>query len=435
MIIEPARPRVTRIHAARKIQKFAPQIFAHSLKNRLFPTIVCFVLIFAASGCWDQIEINQRAFILGMGIDTIPAGELKPAQVRESGILEEQSDQLLVTMEIPKTAELISNQGQAVAGPGSAAGLKKPAWVPAITGVSLAQVVAEIRLRANRQAFLGHLRLVAVGEEFARRQGIRKILDFFARNPEIQLGVAFFIVNGRAQDLLTLIPPDEKYSAIYLNNISNIDKFSARLFYRSVGELAIDLYEDGNALAGRVRPASGEAVSGGMAVINNWKLAGFLGEVETMGVNLFLGRMGQEMILINMNPGPGAGGSWFGVRVYNTGQKVKPRWNGRQLQLDYSFNTEGEIVEAPYGQQISKNKTAMRRLEKLVARQLTAAAQAALTKLQQDYKSDAIGFGVYIRKHWPQIWKKIGPRWREEFPYVKVTVKSQFKLRRMGISL
>ncbi len=399
--------------------------------SRRYFAIVPAVLIFiiTISGCWDQIEIEQRSFVLGIGIDMLPARELKPAQIMEPGVLREQLDQILVTLEIPKTTQLGTDQNQGYRNGGSD-DQSKPAWTPSITGVNISQAISEIQIRSNNQIFMGHLRLIAVGDDLARKKGLHDILAFFFRDVEIQRNIPFFIVNGQAKDLLALIPPDEKMAALYMNNITSVENFSARLFYDSIGNLATDLYEDGNALIGRVRPASTDAVSGGIAVIKDWKLAGFLSEVETLGANLLLKRINRDIITVQLDKS-----NWYSVRIYNVRQKVKPRWNGHELQLRYHFSSEGEIAEVPKERMITKNKNAIPRLEKLVAQQLKAAVESALMKLQHEYRTDAIGLGIYLRKHYPQIWKQVGPRWLEEFPRMKVDIRVEHKLRRMGVSL
>ena len=311
------------------------------MKN-LLPCLLLFVIPML-SGCWDQLEIEQRSFIIGIGIDTIGTEELEPSQIMEPGLTQPRPHQIRVAMEIPKLQALGGAGGGGTGGgEGGASAQERASQILVTTGVNLTKTVKELRLRTNRQTFLGHLRLILVSEEFAREEGLHRIMDFFFREPEIHREVAFFITKGKAEDVLRISPPDDNFASVYVENLVNMEGLSSRFFFISIGDLSTELYEDGNALIGRISAEKTESVSGGSAVIKDWRFAGFMGEIETLGARFLLNRVNRENIAVE-----GRKGGWHGARILNTKRIITPIWDGENLTLEYRFNTEGDIREAP----------------------------------------------------------------------------------------
>ena len=85
---------------------------------------------------------------------------------------------------------------------------------------------------------------------------------------------------------------------VYLSNIIEMAGISGRLLTTDFGEAARDLFTTGNTLLPRVVPADTEATLGGSALIKDWKMVGWLGEIETLGSMLVLGKIRGGKILV-----------------------------------------------------------------------------------------------------------------------------------------
>lgn len=394
---------------------------------RHFSLVILLSLIIMLTGCWDQIEIQQRTFVVGLAIDTVPEDELEPPQIMERGLLYPQRNQLRITMEIPKISQFGTGGGGDSGGGG---GSEKPAWVFRLNGVNLSQAITEVQLRTNRQAFLGHLQVVLVGEDYARKVGLKEIMEALPRNPEVEREVPIFIVNGEAKDALDITPPDDPLAALYIRHLMETHKFTTRTQFIVLGDLATRLFTNGNTLIGRIRPANNEVVSGGSAVIKDWKLAGFLGELETVGANMLMGKPGEVTLSVS-HPED----EWYGVRVHQIKRTVRPHRSGEDFALEYAFRAEGDIIELPQTGRFITSQQKIRQLEASVEESLKASAVATLNRLQQEYETDAIGMGEHIHKHWPRVWRELKPQWQAKFPSFPTRVTVEFRLRRSGETL
>lgn len=415
----------------------------NAIKKALFASLLFTIILiplFFTSGCWDQIQIEQRAYVTGMAIDLLSSDELKPQQITEPGLVEPRSEQHLITLEIPLLKKIGgksggaggSGSGAGGGGGGGGAGLAEIKLFETLstTGVNITQCVSEMRGRTNRPLFLGHLKVLIIGEEFARKKGLREVLDYFFRSPEVPREVAIFISMEEAKEVFTIIPADDDLVSTYLFNLSNLEKTTTKAYFQRLEDLLNHLFENGHSLLGRVRSEKNEAVTGGMAVIKDWKLAGFLGEVAAFGASLLMNQVGREIVHVKDPEG-----NWVAVRLFGVKTKIKPLWDGATLRMSYEFISEGEIEEAEGTREILKSERFLKEIEKAVGENLKKAAAAGMRELQQDYETDAIGLGIRIKKYHPRIWKVVEPNWKVLFPKIQVEFQAENKIRRAGVAL
>ena len=417
----------------------SPERRNSSIKKALLASLlftITLIPLFFTSGCWDQIQIEQRSYVTGMAIDLLSSDELKPPQVVEPGLPEPRPEQHLITLEIPILKKIGAKSGGAGAGGGGGGGGGGgPIEIRlfetlSTTGVSITQCISEMRGRTNRPLFLGHLKVLIIGEEFARKKGLREVLDYFFRSPEVPREVAIFIAMEKAKEVFTITPPDDDLVSAYLFNLSNLEKTTTKAYFQRLEDLLNHLFENGHSLLGRVRSEKNEAVTGGMAVIKDWKLAGFLGEVAAFGASLLMNQVGREIVHVKDPEG-----NWVAIRLFGVKTKSKPLWDGATLRMSYEFISEGEIEEAEGTREILKSERFLKEIEKAVEENLKKAAAAGMRELQQDYETDAIGLGIRIKKYHPRIWKVVEPNWKVLFPRIQVEFQAENKIRRTGVAL
>ncbi len=139
-----------------------------TFKGRMWAlSLVGLLLMPLLSGCWDSVELNQRAVVAAIGIDV--AGETDY----------EVSLQVIVADEI--------------------AGAKARGDTPIVLfqekGNSLFQAIRKASQKVPREISLAHARLVVIGENLARR-GIGDTLDFLERYTETRLTMKMLVARG-----------------------------------------------------------------------------------------------------------------------------------------------------------------------------------------------------------------------------------------------
>ena len=140
------------------------------------------------TGCWSRIEVSDLGVVVGLAVDR---GERLPARVT------------LYLSRSPGAGQFERGQAQ---------------WVVAREGGNVADALSQIRRASSRRLSLHHLRVVLVGEEYARG-GMDELLDFLSRHPQIRLLTRMMVVEGRAQAVLETRPTLE---ALQPENIARI---------------------------------------------------------------------------------------------------------------------------------------------------------------------------------------------------------------------
>ncbi|WP_041219168.1 Ger(x)C family spore germination protein [Desulfitobacterium dichloroeliminans] len=132
--------------------------------------ITCLVLM---GGCGGKREVDELAFVLGMGID-----------------LGKEEGTYLITMQMaqPKPS-----------GGGGAAELENRTI--SMEAPSLAIMVERVAETFNKYPFAGTARVIVLGEELSK-SGINETLDFFQRFYEFRRSIYLLVAKGDAKDLL-----------------------------------------------------------------------------------------------------------------------------------------------------------------------------------------------------------------------------------------
>lgn len=150
-------------------------------------------LILAA--CWDQIEIEERAFIFGMAIDAADKTEVKLTQ------------QLVVP----------ENMATVAANAGGGAGTYRNL---SSTGKTIYEINLDLAKQASRSIDSTHLGVILFSEDIMKQPGrFKEHFDIFFREKRMRRGIKLAITNGLAEDLLYVEAEHEKIPAEYIKNL------------------------------------------------------------------------------------------------------------------------------------------------------------------------------------------------------------------------
>ncbi|MDY8026334.1 Ger(x)C family spore germination protein, partial [Paenibacillus polymyxa] len=131
-----------------------------SPKNRktVFRLLLVLLVPMLLSGCWERQELNEMAFVLGMGLDKAESG-------------------YKVTLQVVIPSAIAS---QAAGGTGGAG---VPVIVSSFTVPTIYEAQRKYNLVSARASYYGHIRILVIGEELARA-GIKEVLDMLKRSRE-----------------------------------------------------------------------------------------------------------------------------------------------------------------------------------------------------------------------------------------------------------
>jgi spore germination protein KC len=375
------------------------------------------------TGCWDVRTIDRRSYITMIGVD-----------MTEQGLF-----RLFAQVVIPR--KLVGG------GQGGGGGEEKTFVVLSAEGTTILEALRNMEPVDSRHLDYGHIRAFIFSEKLARA-GISPLLDLFLRYPGIPTDAWVLIAKEEMGKIMEAKHYSEQMPSVY------VDVFLKETGQRTAQAIPIKLWQfNRNLYNSSLEPYApfiglkrdvGEAQESDK---DKGKKGGDTGEanLEIRGTALFhrgamVGEITpQETQLMN----------WLlGKRTYGTLTIEDPRFPGRymtisvdelKLVINPHHDPNGNIsfrvrmyctafIDESLGYLVHTKKDT-EAIKDQFDRTIEFEMTRFITKLQQDYRVDAIGFGNKFRRHHYEIWPKLN--WQEEWPnaYVKFEVITTFRNR------
>ncbi|MBC2724081.1 MAG: Ger(x)C family spore germination protein, partial [Desulfosporosinus sp.] len=156
---------------------------------KIAPVLLCISLLFI-SGCWGKREVENLAPLIGIGFD-----------------LGEKPGTYLVTQQYARPKK------------GGSSGAEILQRTLGAEASSVREAFETVSKGAYRTPFMGSLKVIVIGEDFAKAGGFNDVLDFAQRFAEFRRSMYLVLARGRAEDILNLKLRSEHLSAIYINYI------------------------------------------------------------------------------------------------------------------------------------------------------------------------------------------------------------------------
>ncbi len=393
--------------------------------------IIClFTSLVLLTGCWDSLDIEKRAVVLGIAIDKTNREAIK----EEENVSHISGSFPRPETEMIKITAQIAVPGKIPLGPESGGGETDPVWVIEVVGHTLDDALANLQQEIADEIFLGHLRILIISEDLAR-DGVERINDFFRRNSEIRRTAWLAVSEGEASELMKITPTFERVPGLYLSsmleNAVDLGKFPSDF----IGEFWTILSSKGqDSFLPYIKIKKEQNVQiKGLAYFSGGKMVGVSDPLE---IGFFMAVRGDRK-----------GGYGAFVQIPDTKDYVMIRASSRISKIDtkvtndrpeitVNINYEAEIdeKEAPEYVKIDDSRV-IKKIEDETSKNTIRSIEAFIKKTQEQ-ESDIFGFGEYIRAKHPWFWDtqvKSPDNWHKLYKDLKITVNCTTKIRRIGM--
>lgn len=292
---------------------------------------------------------------------------------------------------------------------------------------SINQAIEQIQARMSRKITLTHSRLILVGEDLAQSTNFLDIANFFEKNSEIALRLKIgFVQNSTAVEALASKPrTTDSISDKYIRMTQLERDFSlsrTNNFYSFLGDLR---ESKGIAFGSRLIVFNEYIIRHGGAVFSDWKLKGFLSSEETQAANWITGKSKVTVV----------GKTKDGSYTYVTDKKdleIIPVINKGNIAFKVHLKTNGNLIEEK-GKHLDLSKPEnIKRAEALFSSEITHQINSAISKSQDFFKVDYLGFGKKLYQKDPKTFKSVN--WNKEFPTIPINVIVEAKIDRFGLA-
>lgn len=366
-------------------------------------------------GCNGKREIDELAYVLGMGID----------KGKEEGTY-------LVTMQIAEPR---------VSGGGTA---ELENWTISVETKSLSAIMEQAAEAFSKQPFAGTLRVIVLGEDLAGA-GINEALDYFQRFHEFRRTIYLLVSKGQAREVLNTELHTKRIPSLNLfDTIEGQKKQSVFPITRLGHYLTVLGRESQNPIIPRVEKIqSGEhglfyADKEGQeiliheaAVFEGGKCVANLNDQETKGY-LWLDDEIESRVL------EGEDGEGARVTAWVLSSKTKYKVENIDGKMGIKFNIKtvvsiNEIMGKDEQADIYRWQQFTEELRPLMAQAIQEECEAAVA-ISKEQGLDFIGIGRKIEIKNPKYWKEIKEGWPQGIENIPVAYDINVKVEHSGLA-
>ncbi|WP_019909913.1 Ger(x)C family spore germination protein [Paenibacillus sp. HW567] len=387
----------------------------------LFRVLLVLLLPIVLSGCWERKELNEMAFVLGLGLDKAEAGYKVSMQVV-----------------IPSA---ITSQASGGSGGGGV-----PVVLYSFTARTFYDALRQFNLVCSRRSYLGHIRALVIGEELAR-SGVGEILDVIKRSREPRMD--FYVMVARdttAENVLKVLTPLDKIPANKLfNALDKSYKISSRTVAVTLDRFIEDLLYEGEAPVLTGVEIKGDVDEGSkksnidqtapktrlryqnVALFKKDKLIGWLTGEATAGYNYIINKVHQSSGYVL-----GTDGQPVVIEALQTSTKLKVQFIDGKPHIYIKVKATCNVEEVQSKENLEEENS-IRDLERKTEETIIMRMQDAVEEINKQFKVDAMGFGQAIYRANPRVWAKLkaeqGDQYLQRLP---VHYKASVRINRIG---
>jgi Ger(x)C family germination protein len=370
---------------------------------RAIAVLVCILLL---TGCWDKVEIEDRIFVLGIGVDEAEEEEQEVS-----------ADRYTLSFVAPVVDQIKE-------GPGP------PFRTYKTVDNSVIMSLSQLLERFSKKQFFGHTRTMFFGEGIMKDEKLLKeVLDGITRYHEFHNSMYAYIVPGRAEDVFKVKPMYDKLLMPYIAGITENSDYTSKVLKLSITDMIIMLdNQKGGLVIPKLTPDKEEVKLNGAGVLRDYKLVGYLGDQEVSVYNWLTDKTRGGVIAVEHNNVS----SVFRHNTFKRKIELSKVEDGK-IYLNYDMETEGSLEEYMMGKEILDNAL-LKELNGEVAKRIEGESEKLIKKFQQEFKVDLIGARDYLSKYQPKLYKAIEKDYEEYFvDNIVIEVTADVNIRRVGL--
>ncbi|WP_067725151.1 Ger(x)C family spore germination protein [Oceanobacillus damuensis] len=360
--------------------------------NKKYILILIHVLLaMLISGCWDEIEVEDRALLSGVAIDFAD----------EKGEGDRPVYEMTLQFAVPSAIGTASEGG----GGKAFRNLSQ-------TGESIFGINSDISRQENRRINTEHLDVVLVSGQISEKEGLFvDIMDVFLRQPGMRRGILLAIADGndqKAKGLLDIEPEHEKIPARYISELMENPATPETIEPFRVGDIQEKLLNNRSFTIPQLAIFSDNSINyDGVAVFDGHtsKIVDTLKGDEVKGLNYITGKEQLGSVTAELE------GELVGFIVLEGSSKIKLTNKDKQnLQFQVDVEVEAQLTEYRGNKDFYK-KGNLEKFEKALKDKIEQTATDTVKKVKDDLQVDVLTFADHLRGHHYELWEKVKDNW------------------------
>jgi len=377
------------------------------------------------AGCWDAKETQDRNFVLVAAIDDadiVTKSESEKQIAHTQTFVQKQgTKEYMLSLQILKLAKSESKGGVQ----------SERTFVISDTGKPMFEMVRDMLGQSSKSLFFEHLDAVIISEAAVKKRGLRSILDFFRRDPEMRWRTKIFITPGEAKAIAQYNPPTGEPGGRYLdglvrNHKKNIHVAGAKT---DIGFISQGMDNDADYAIPRLDYIDNVPKLGGIALFKHDSLIGYADEYLTRGLKFMYGTEKSAVIPIKCPEHPE---HEIVYELFQHDTKLVPHIEGDIIYFTLDITMQGNIGEITCTTKHNVHDVQFwHHVEEALAQEVTKNV-LDFWEFEQRLGVDITNVKGKVKGEHPFEWEKNKDRWVELYPTIPLIVSVNVNIRSFG---
>lgn len=364
--------------------------------KKIFITLILISSVFLLTGCWDNVEINDREYIFAVGIDKGEEGNL------------------IFTAEIPKINE----------------GSEEQRLIYTEESKNFANFYNASFIRSDKVISDRLMQVIVIGEETASDPDlIKRIFDEIERSPQINRRVKIVIAAGDAKDIISTEIPSNPIVGRYLSELLvKLKKENYQEIY-TFDEALLNFKDFNSAMIPIVEKFDDGLKIESSAVMKDYKLIGNLNYTENELITLLLNPTNSKLKNINVD----VENTTISLGSFNVSMTDKIDIKENKLYADYYVTLSCYIDSFELSNKSLEDQNFLEKIKVTATDQISELTKKTVSKLQKTYKTDLLKIKDKLYKYHNTEYTKIKDNYEQVFADANINVHYTMVIRSTGL--
>lgn len=388
-------------------------------------SIIITSLLFAMlmqTGCWDMIEIENRALIGAILIDITDIGkEVGRDKTNEDGspFCEEQPNNIKVVFGVNL--------------PSKAAKGEKDAGVPIeVEAANIPDAMELLGSKIPRVPFYGQVRLLILSRQLIENESVfRQVLDEFERKAVINQNMKIVVFEGKVDRIFQTEPKIANLRSTSIVGIMKNAKVLSNTVDYTLAHLTSDLRNGGGRTTIPLLEISED--KGKEFTVNKLVLVKDYKYLETLDTKYIKSykiitdkmQMGRKLIKYDDAVVP--------YYIASSKRKIYLEDSNENLKFRVKVEFEGDVEQYKFDEMLFDPKI-IKAVEKKIEDTTKKELEETTKYFKEGIGEDYLGFRSYTNKYHNRIYNKYKDNWEEAFKNAEIVYQVDASIRRIGTS-
>lgn len=344
----------------------------------IFSAVVSSLIL---TGCYDSKELDERDFVISIGVDALEGNEIAAA------------------LGIAKGSDTGTGRGE----------------VRTMEGSGFPQAIGLSTEKESRSMYFGHAKTLVLSSNLLENSSsLNSVIDTVLRNSQFSEKIVVLSTKGSAENILKTAEKDEESGLyvwdFYKNNSGGVEN-SEPLSFK---DFSTGIFSGRAVVVPLISAEEGMSVAGG-TVIDKSGVRGYLTAGEMQGKLYITGNAAGYLAEID------EGGTMGAVEITKSKGNISFEENNG-LICSITVDAKGAVISMPVGN--------YKQLEEGFEKSIYKDISAAVGKMQSEIKADGIGVTDRLEKEYEELYLKYG---EEAFEKMRFNIKVNGKISSNGV--